>query len=89
AGTASLDLCCAWLASLHGERVGQELVQALGLRGRRPRDERPRAGYSEQRGAGSAKLAEALTLMEANLAEPLPTEEVARLVGVSRRQLER
>jgi len=27
--------------------------------------------------------------MEANLAEPLPTEEVARLVGVSRRQLER
>lgn len=89
AGTASLDLCCAWLASLHGERVGQELVQALGLRGLRPRDERQRAGYSEQRGAGSAKLAEALTLMEANLAEPLPTEEVARLVGVSRRQLER
>ena len=87
--TASLDLCCAWLASLHGERVGQELVQALGLRGLRPRDERQRAGYSEQRGAGSAKLAEALTLMEANLAEPLPTEEVARLVGVSRRQLER
>nr|WP_276595208.1 helix-turn-helix domain-containing protein [Roseateles albus] len=27
--------------------------------------------------------------MEANLAEPLPTEDVARLVGVSRRQLER
>ena len=33
--------------------------------------------------------AEALALMEANLSEPLPTEEVARLVGVSRRQLER
>lgn len=88
-GTASLDLCCAWLAAQHGERVGQELVQALGLKGLRPRDERQRAGYSEQRGAGSPKLAEALALMEANLAEPLPTEEVARLVGVSRRQLER
>ena len=87
--TASLDLCCAWLAAQHGERVGQELVQALGLKGLRPRDERQRAGYSEQRGAGSPKLAEALSLMEANLAEPLPTEEVARLVGVSRRQLER
>lgn len=86
---ASLDLCCAWLAAQHGERVGQELVQALGLKGLRPRDERQRAGYSEQRGAGSPKLAEALSLMEANLAEPLPTEEVARLVGVSRRQLER
>ena len=28
--TASLDLCCAWMATLHGERVGQELMQALG-----------------------------------------------------------
>jgi transcriptional regulator GlxA family with amidase domain len=27
--------------------------------------------------------------MEANLQEPLPTHEIARLVGVSRRQLER
>jgi AraC family transcriptional regulator, L-arginine-responsive activator len=88
-GTASIDLCCAWLAARHGERFGQELIQALGLKALRPRDERQRAGYSERRGAGSPKLAEALSLMEANLAEPLPTDEVARLVGVSRRQLER
>lgn len=87
--TASLDLCCAWLTQRHGERLGQELMQSLGLRAIRPRDERQRAGYSERRGAGSPKLAEALSLMEANLAEPLPTDEVARLAGVSRRQLER
>lgn len=89
AGAAGMDLCCAWLAAQHGERLGQELLQALGLAGLRPRDERQRGGYSEQRGAGSPKLAEALALMEANLGEPLPTEEVATLVGVSRRQLER
>jgi len=89
AGTAGMDLCCAWLSAQHGERLGQELLQALGLAGLRPRDERQRGGYSEQRGAGSPKLAEALALMEANLGEPLPTEEVATLVGVSRRQLER
>lgn len=89
AGAASTDLCCAWLTAQHGERLGQELLQALGLAGLRPRDERQRGGYSEQRGAGSPKLAEALVLMEANLGEPLPTEEVATLVGVSRRQLER
>ena len=88
-GLASLDLCAAWLAAQHGERLGQELIQWLGLKGLRPREERQRAGYSERRGAGSPKLAEALALMEANLAEPLPTEEVAQLVGVSRRQLER
>lgn len=88
-GLASLDLCGAWLAAQHGERLGQELAQWLGIKGLRPRDERQRAGYSERRGAGSPKLAEALALMEANLGEPLPTEEVATLVGVSRRQLER
>lgn len=88
-GLASVDLCCAWLAARHGERLGQELAQRLGVKGLRPRDERQRVGYSERRGAGSPKLSEALALMEANLGEPLPTEEVARLVGVSRRQLER
>lgn len=88
-GAAVLDLACAWLAALHGERFGEELLEELGLKALRSRDERQRASLSEQRGAGSPKLAEALALMEANLAEPLPTEEVARLVGVSRRQLER
>ena len=87
-GTASVDLMLAWLARLHGERLAQELGLRLGLERLRGRDERQRAPISERRG-GSPKLTEALALMEANLAEPLPTEEVARLVGVSRRQLER
>lgn len=85
---ASLDLMCAWLARAHGERLGQQLARALGLERMRGREERQRA--PEGLGAAaSPKLVEALALMEANLAEPLPTEEVARLVGVSRRQLER
>ncbi|WP_374428872.1 helix-turn-helix domain-containing protein, partial [Ideonella dechloratans] len=55
----------------------------------RPREERQRLPLAAPLGGGSAKLAEAVALMEANLGEPLPTEEIARLVGVSRRQLER
>ncbi|KPF66832.1 hypothetical protein IP84_15170 [beta proteobacterium AAP99] len=35
------------------------------------------------------KLTEALALMKANFEEPLPGDDIARLVGVSRRQLER
>lgn len=87
AGLASLDLLCAWVASLHGEGVAEALATALGLgeaRGREARGSGP-----ERPGHASPKLTEALALMEANLAEPLPTEDVARLVGVSRRQLER
>jgi transcriptional regulator GlxA family with amidase domain len=35
------------------------------------------------------KLTEAVALMEANIEEPLSTDEIATLVGLSRRQLER
>lgn len=87
-GSAGLDLMIAWLGRSHGERLAQDLTLRLGLERARGRDERQRRPVAEQRG-GSPKLAEALSLMEANLAEPLPTEDVARLVGVSRRQLER
>lgn len=90
---AGRDLFVAWLARRHGERFAQELAAQLGLPHLPAADERQRvplgAHLAAQQGGGSAKLAEAVALMEANLAEPLPTEEIARLVGVSRRQLER
>jgi transcriptional regulator GlxA family with amidase domain len=35
------------------------------------------------------KLSEAVSLMEANIEEPLSTDEISSLVGISRRQLER
>ena len=37
----------------------------------------------------SPKLADALALMQANIGEPLSTNDIAALVGLSRRQLER
>lgn len=88
-GTASLDLLIAWLGQRHGERVAQALLAHFGLERLRARDERQRTPLAAHAGVASAKLAEALALMESNLGEPLPTEEIARLVGVSRRQLER
>lgn len=90
---ASRDLFIAWLAQHHGEPLGHELAAHFGLERLRGRDERQRvplaARLSVHASGGSAKLADAISLMEANLAEPLPTEDIARLVGVSRRQLER
>lgn len=90
---AGRDLFVAWLGRRHGERLAQELAAQLGLAHVPTADERQSAPLGArlvaQQGGGSAKLAEAVALMEANLAEPLPTEEIARLVGVSRRQLER
>ncbi len=88
-GAASLDMMLAWLAQRHGQRVGEALVAHFGLERLRAADERQRAPVAARMGLPSAKLTEAVSLMEANLGEPLPTEDIARLVGVSRRQLER
>lgn len=87
--TASLDMLIAWLGQRHGERVAEELLAHFGLERLRGRDERQRAPVAARAGIGSVKLTEAVALMEANLGEPLPTEVIAQLVGVSRRQLER
>ena len=88
-GTASLDLFIAWLGQRHGERLAQDLLAHFGLERLRPRDEDQRAPVVARTGHGAPKLTEAVALMEANLDEPLPTDDIARLVGVSRRQLER
>ncbi len=87
AGTASLDLMLAWLTQRHGDKLGAALLAHFGLERLRARDERQR--MPARAPGGNAKLAEAVALMEANLGEPLPTDDIARLVGVSRRQLER
>lgn len=87
-GTASLDMTIAWLGLQHGERFAQRLVAHFGLERLRPRVAGSRIAPTVRPGA-SPKLAEAVALMEANVGEPLTTEDVARLVGVSRRQLER
>jgi len=87
-GSSGLDLSIQWLGQQHGEALVRQLLLHFGL-------ERIRASTDRQllpiaaRIGHSTKLAEAVALMESNLAEPLSTEDIAGLVGVSRRQLER
>lgn len=82
------DLLLAWLARVHGPALAQRLAARMGLSALRGSEAR----VLDQPAAHALvppRLAEALALMQANLAEPLPTDDVARLVGLSRRQLER
>lgn len=88
-GSASLDLLLTWLAQRHGDALGADLLDHFGLEQLRGAGVRQRAPAAARIGGGSPKLAEAVALMEANLGEPLATEDIAQLVGVSRRQLER
>jgi transcriptional regulator GlxA family with amidase domain len=88
-GQAAQDLMLALVTSHLGADVTAEVLDQLGIERARAPDERQRVPLSARIGGGQPKLTEAVSLMEANFEEPLPTEEIARLVGVSRRQLER
>ena len=82
------DLLLTQLGREHGDPLARQLAGRLGLSTLRARDERV-LGEAGGHALMPPKLAEALALMQANLAEPLPTDDIARLVGLSRRQLER
>jgi len=89
AGAAVIDLILHWLGKRHGSMFAAEVAVALGLERLRGGDERQPVPASAQPAVSSTRLKDALELMAANLAEPLPAEDIAQLVGVSRRQLER
>lgn len=87
-GTASLDMTITWLGRRHGHQLLGQLTQWFGLdRLRTPEDRQPVSLPGT--GRISPKLANALALMQANIGEPLSTNDIAELVGLSRRQLER
>jgi AraC family transcriptional regulator, L-arginine-responsive activator len=88
-GYASFDMMLAWIGAEHGEELVAELLDYFGHERQRGKQEHQRVPLAARIGGGQPKLTEAVSLMEANYEEPLPTEEIARLVGVSRRQLER
>ncbi|HWX10825.1 MAG TPA: GlxA family transcriptional regulator, partial [Trinickia sp.] len=88
-GQASADFMLAMIARDHGAELAERIADALGLGALRTGEERQRIPYVTAPGERHPRLNDALQLMEANVEEPLTTDEIAALVGLSRRQLER
>ncbi|MCS4505389.1 HTH-type transcriptional regulator CdhR [wastewater metagenome] len=88
-GVAPLDM----MLTLVGRQQGPELAEAIAeefLHERiRDVDDRQRAPLRVRLGHSQPKLEEVVTLMEANLHEPLSLDELAGHARLSRRQLER
>ena len=55
----------------------------------RDQHDRQRVPLTQRIGTSQPKLAEAVSLMEANIEEPMTLDELSHHVGLSRRQLER
>lgn len=88
-GTAPLDM----MLHLIGRQQGAELAAAISeefiCERIRDRHDRQRIPLRLRLGTSQPKLIEAVSLMEANLEEPMSPDELAQHVGLSRRQLER
>jgi transcriptional regulator GlxA family with amidase domain len=88
-GAASLDFALTLIDILFGATVQAQVKEILCVDRVRGAEERQRVALQARFGTLQPKLTEAVTLMEANIEEPLSTDEIAQLVGISRRQLER
>jgi transcriptional regulator GlxA family with amidase domain len=88
-GAASIDFALTLVEEIFGAAVQAEIKEMLCVDRVRGPEERQRVALQARFGALQPKLTEAVTLMEANIEEPLSTDDIAGLVGISRRQLER
>ncbi|RZI43168.1 helix-turn-helix domain-containing protein [Herbaspirillum sp. HC18] len=88
-GMASIDFTLTLIDALYGAELQAQIKEALCIDRVRPHSDRQRVALQARFGALQPKLSEAVSLMEANIEEPLATDDIANLVGISRRQLER
>lgn len=88
-GMSVIDLLLAVLARDHGAELAGAVSEELVVERIREGGERQRIPLQNRLGSSHPKLTQAVLLMEANIEEPLTTDEIAQHVCVSRRQLER
>jgi len=88
-GAASIDFALTLIEHLFGANVQASVKESLCVERVRGPEERQRMALQARFGALQPRLSEAVTLMETNIEEPLSTDDIANLVGLSRRQLER
>lgn len=88
-GTAPLDMMLHEIRRQHGAKLATGISEQFMCDRIRDKNDRQRVPLTQRIGASQPKLAEAVSLMEANIEEPMTLDELSHHVGLSRRQLER
>jgi transcriptional regulator GlxA family with amidase domain len=88
-GQASLDMMLKLISDRHGNKLVTLISEQFMCERIRSSDDRQRIPLHLALGSNQPKLTEAVTLMEANIEEPISLDELSNYVGISRRQLER
>jgi len=88
-GQATMDMMLKLIESRHGNKLVTHISEQFMCERIRSSDDRQRIPLHLALGSNQPKLTEAVTLMEANIEEPISLDELSSYVGISRRQLER
>jgi transcriptional regulator GlxA family with amidase domain len=88
-GQSSLDMVLKLINDRHGDKIVTHISEQFMCERVRSSDDRQRIPLHLVLGSNQPKLTEAVTLMEANIEEPISLDELSNYVGISRRQLER
>lgn len=88
-GTAPLDMMLSEIRDVYGSDLATRVSEQFMCERIRDKNDRQRVPLTQRIGASQPKLAEAVSLMEANIEEPMTLDELSYHVGLSRRQLER
>ena len=88
-GTAPMDMMLSEVRARAGAPLAGRISEQYLCERIRDRNDRQRVPLVRRIGASQPKLAEAVSLMEANIEEPMTLDELSHHVALSRRQLER
>ncbi|WP_028021931.1 choline metabolism transcriptional regulator GbdR [Enterovibrio calviensis] len=88
-GTAPMDMMLTMVAQEHGNKLSAAISEMFMCERVRNSEDVQKVPLRNLIGTAQPKLLETVSLMEANLEEPFCIDELAALVELSRRQLER
>ena len=88
-GQSAMDMMLQLIHERHGSKLVTRISEQFMCERIRSSDDRQRVPLHLAIGSNQPKLTEAVTLMEANIEEPISLDELSSYVGISRRQLER
>ena len=88
-GVAPLDMMLNLIQAEHGGSLAVAISEEFICDRIRGRNDPQRIPLRHHLGTSQPKLVDAISLMEANIEEPMSLDELSRHVGLSRRQLER
>ena len=88
-GIAPMDMMLCEIRDRHSAELATSISEQFMCERIRDQHDRQRVPLTQRIGTSQPKLAEAVSLMEANIEEPMTLDELSHHVGLSRRQLER